>query len=364
MDCPKAGIWIKWPDTVAGSTCAACHPPPTSLQQQIERWQRCRLSPPRTKSLSDPEFKKRLQALRQTDNYRNWFYLARTYGLLLLVIGGAIWFYQFTRASGLSLAWNVPVFAVAIILVGALQHHLANLAHEAVHHTLFKNRYLNDLASEWLCSFPMFSSTFHYGLHHLAHHQFVNDPVRDPDISQLQKSGHRLSFPILKQEFMEVLFRQMWVPNLVRYSLARAEYDSLGTEHNPYIREDWEFSKRPQRLTVAYLALQALFVRGAGLLWQRGPAGRPAARCLGGHHARARAVARALLLSKQDPAAVFDPLLGDDADHVHHRLVLCLGVGDLVHGRLVGGVLFPAVGAATGHVVSVVHGAAADRATW
>jgi fatty acid desaturase len=221
-----------------------------------------RLSAPRTKSLSDPEFKKRLQSLRQTDNYRNWFYLARTYGLLLLAIGGAIWFYQFTRAAGIPLAWNVPVFALAIIFVGALQHHLANLAHEAVHHTLFKNRYLNDLASEWLCSFPMFSSTFHYGLHHLAHHQFVNDPVRDPDISQLQKSGHRLSFPILKQEFMEVLFRQMWVPNLVRYSLARAEYDSLGTEHNPYIREDWEFSKRPQRLTVAYLALQALLLAG------------------------------------------------------------------------------------------------------
>jgi fatty acid desaturase len=211
-------------------------------------------------SFSDPEFKKQLQALRQTDNYRNWFYLARTYGMLLLVIGGAIWFYQFTRSAGLSLAWNVPVFAVAIVLVGALQHHLANLAHEAVHHTLFKNRYLNDLASEWLCSFPMFSSTFHYGLHHLAHHQFVNDPVRDPDISQLQKSGHRLSFPILKQEFMEVLFRQMWVPNLVRYSLARAEYDSLGTEHNPYIREDWEFSKLPQRVTLAYLAELALLL--------------------------------------------------------------------------------------------------------
>ena len=150
----------------------------------------------RTKSFSDPAFKKRLQELRQTDNWRNWFYLVRTYALLAAVIGGAIWFYHWTRAGGASLLWNVPVFAVAIVMVGALQHHLANLAHEAVHHTLFKNRYLNDLVSEWLCSFPMFSSTFHYGLHHLAHHQFVNDPVRDPDISQMQKSGHRLSFPI------------------------------------------------------------------------------------------------------------------------------------------------------------------------
>ena len=196
-------------------------------------------------SLAGPEFKKRLQDLRQTDNYHNWYYLLRTYALLLATIGGAVWFYQATRAGGLSLIWNVPVFCVAIVIVGALQHHLANLAHEAVHHTLFKNRYLNDMVSEWLCSFPMFSSTFHYGLHHLAHHQFVNDPVRDPDISQLQKSGHRLSFPIVRDEFLDVLFRQLWVPNLIRYSMARAEYDSLGTVHNPYIRPDWKFTKLP-----------------------------------------------------------------------------------------------------------------------
>ncbi len=217
---------------------------------------------PQTSMLTDPRFKQRLQALRQTDNVRNWHYLLRTYLLLALVIGGAVWFYHYTRSGQLSVLWNVPVFFVAILIVGALQHHLANLAHEAVHHTLFKNRYLNDLVSEWLCSFPMFSSTFHYGLHHLAHHQFVNDPVRDPDISQLQKSGHRLSFPILKQEFLEVLFRQMWVPNLIRYSLARAEYDSLGTEHNPYIREDWEFSKLPARLTLAYLLGTVLVLAG------------------------------------------------------------------------------------------------------
>lgn len=213
-------------------------------------------------SLSDPEFKKRLQELRKTDNYRNWFYLIRTYALLALVIGGSIWFYHQTRSGTLSLLWNVPVFCVAILIVGALQHHLANLAHEAVHHTLFKNRYLNDMVSEWLCSFPMFSSTFHYGLHHLAHHQFVNDPVRDPDISQLQKSGHRLTFPIVREEFLDVLFRQMWVPNLVRYSMARAEYDSLGSIHNPYIRADWEYTKLPARLTAAFLAAVALSLCG------------------------------------------------------------------------------------------------------
>ena len=217
---------------------------------------------PEIAALSDPAFKKRLQELRQTDNWRNWLYLLRTYALLAIVIGGAVWFYHLARAGEISNLWTVPVFLGAIVIVGALQHHLANLAHEAVHHTLFKNRYLNDMVSEWLCSFPMFSSTFHYGLHHLAHHQFVNDPVRDPDISQLQKSGHRLSFPIVRDEFLDVLFRQMWVPNLIRYSMARAEYDSLGSVHNPYIRPDWQYTKLPARLTFAYLAVFALLLGG------------------------------------------------------------------------------------------------------
>jgi fatty acid desaturase len=217
---------------------------------------------PEFTSLSDPEFKRRLQELRHTDNWRNWFYLIRTYTLIVLAIGATVWCYQETRAREISVLWNVPVFCLAIATVGALQHHLASLAHESVHHTLFKNRYLNDMVSEWLCSFPMFSSTFHYGLHHLAHHQFVNDPIRDPDISQMQKSGHRLSFPILRSEFLDVLFRQMWVPNLVRYSLARAEYDSLGTIHTPYIRADWQFTKLPARLTAAYLAVLVLMLAG------------------------------------------------------------------------------------------------------
>ena len=248
MDCPTAGIWIKLPDTVAGGICAACHPRQHPSNNGLNDGNgsplpaadKVPLRPGVQEATAGTAADRQLsQLVLPGPHVRAVAAGDRRRDLVLPIHAGL-------RAFA---AWNVPVFAVAIVLVGALQHHLANLAHEAVHHTLFKNRYLNDLASEWLCSFPMFSSTFHYGLHHLAHHQFVNDPVRDPDISQLQKSGHRLSFPILKQEFMDVLFRQMWVPNLVRYSLARAEYDSLGTEHNPYIREDWEFSKLPQRLT-------------------------------------------------------------------------------------------------------------------
>src|SRR5215831_9032629 len=159
------------------------------------------LAPAPHKSLKDADLKEKLQELRQTDNLTNWCYVARTYLYFFLVIGGAIAFHLYRDAAGWSLWWDVPVWGLAVILVGAGQHQLSGLSHEAVHHILFKNGYLNDLVSDWFCMFPLFSSTHHYRLQHLAHHQFVNDPQRDPDVSQLQSSGHWLPFPLSPRQF-------------------------------------------------------------------------------------------------------------------------------------------------------------------
>src|SRR5262245_18270077 len=131
------------------------------------------VSAPKPKSLKDAELKERLQELRRTDNYTNLYYLLRTYLYFALVLGGTIAFYYWRGSLGLPFCWNAPVTSGAIILVGAGQHQLSGLAHEGSHHTLFLNPWFNDLASDLGCMFPIFSSTHHYKLLHLAHHQFV-----------------------------------------------------------------------------------------------------------------------------------------------------------------------------------------------
>jgi fatty acid desaturase len=227
------------------------------------------LSRPSNKSLQDPELKDRLQMLRRADNTTNIYYLVRTYLFLTAVIGGTIWFYHFREEAGISFWWNVPVTLLAIVCVGAGQHQLTGLAHEASHHMLFKNRYLNDLASDWLCMFPLFSSTHHYRLQHLAHHQFVNDPVRDPDVSQLQTSGHWLDFPLAKGKFLLTLLKQLWVPNLIKYIRIRAQYSAIPNQNNPYFSKHWKPSKTPVRVGLAYiLGLVALLT---GLVWHGDP---------------------------------------------------------------------------------------------
>lgn len=214
------------------------------------------LSTPKTKSLKDAELKERLQALRQTDNYTNLYYFFRTYLYFALVIGGSIAFYYWRDYAGISFWWNVPVTILAIILVGAGQHQLSALTHEGAHHILFRNRWFNDLASDFGCMFPIYSSTHHYRLQHLAHHQFVNDPQRDPDISQLKTSGHWLPFPMGKKAFLLTLLKQLWLPNLFRFIRIRAAYNSTGTDKNPYMRKGWKPSKMPIRVAMLYMGAQ------------------------------------------------------------------------------------------------------------
>src|SRR5262245_51715232 len=223
------------------------------------------ISPTEGKSLKDAGLKEQLQRLRQTDNRTNWYYLLRAYAYLALVIGGSVWFHEYRVAAGWGWGWEVPVVLAAVVLVGAGQHQLSGLAHEGSHHILFRGHYLNELASDWLCMFPLFSTTHHYRLQHLAHHQFVNDPDRDPDVTQLQSSGHWLNFPVSKRQFLLVLLKQLWLPNLLRYTRARARYSAVPTDKNPYVPKGWKPSRLPVRAGVLYLA--ALTAALTGLVY-------------------------------------------------------------------------------------------------
>jgi fatty acid desaturase len=223
------------------------------------------------KSFQDAELKEKLQELRRTDNFTNLYYLVRTYLFFAVVIGVVVWFDVYRAAEGWSILWDIPLYLLAVVLVGAGQHQLSGLAHEGVHHILFRNRYFNDLASDLLCMFPLFSSTHHYRLQHLAHHQFVNDPERDPDISQLQTSGHWLPFPMGKRAFLLTLLKQLWLPNLIRFIRIRAAYNAAGTDRNPYLPKGRKLSKLAVRVGVAALLLQVglltVFVWNGDAFW-------------------------------------------------------------------------------------------------
>jgi fatty acid desaturase len=201
-------------------------------------------------AINDPTILRQVNALRATDNTTNWLYLAREYAWVLLVVGLSLAFYEFRAGWGLSWFWNVPVTLVAVTLIGAGQHRLTTLGHEASHYILFRNRMLNELASDLLCMFPVWSTTHQYRLQHLAHHQFPNDPDKDPDVTQMTMSGHRFRFPMSPGKFVwECVVKQgLGLIGLVRYVAVRGLYSALGRGTGPY-----RYRRRPARFVMPVL---------------------------------------------------------------------------------------------------------------
>ncbi len=162
------------------------------------------------------------------------------------------WAQSELSSHGYHWAWQIPVVLFGIIVVGASQHGLGGVLHEATHFMLFSNRKLNDLAADWLAGFPLYTSIHHYRLYHLAHHQFINDPERDPDLVQLQMSGHALDFPMTHMEILGKVLRLLWLPNLVRYTVSRAKSHSFDSAHNPYASTENKESKWPTIVNVLF----------------------------------------------------------------------------------------------------------------
>jgi len=187
------------------------------------------------KTLNGRELNALIQPLRQIDNYTNLLYLLADYLTLAAVIGSTIAFCELRGAWGLSWAWNIPVVAVAVMLIGAVQHRFAGLTHEGAHYILLKNRLWNELVSDWFCMFPLFSTTAQYRLIHLGHHEYTNDWERDPELLNMGKTRMMDRFPMTRSEFARNFFgRIFWPSTLLRYMLDNVYITTLGNSLNPY----------------------------------------------------------------------------------------------------------------------------------
>lgn len=132
----------------------------------------------------DPQL---LKPLFKTNAYRH----AAAMLLDWIVILAAIW---------LCLRYFNPLtYFVVVLVIGARQHALAILMHDATHYRFLKNRKWNDLVTNLLVMYPIFSSIGQYRKNHLAHHQHLNTD-HDPDwVAKLGKRA--FTFPKTKREF-------------------------------------------------------------------------------------------------------------------------------------------------------------------
>jgi fatty acid desaturase len=175
----------------------------------------------------DPAWKAihhRLVPLMRPDNRTNVVYLIKEYVLLGLILAGCGIAHARWADGTLPIAAFVPIAALGIFAVGAIQHRFSALAHDASHYALFRNKLANELASDLLLMFPIFGMTQRFRATHLGHHQYLNDPERDPDIARLNDPvPHR--FPMPKGAFVRryVLAAALWPPSTLRYLFGQAK---------------------------------------------------------------------------------------------------------------------------------------------
>ena len=131
-----------------------------------------------------------LDSLLEIQDWRGW---------LTIGVNWAIVF-----ASFFLVAWmpNPATILVALFVIGGRQLGMAVIMHEAAHHTMFKDRKLNDLACNWLAAYPVWADVAPYRSYHLIHHAKTGTD-QDPDL------GLVTPFPITRASFRRKIWRDL-----------------------------------------------------------------------------------------------------------------------------------------------------------
>jgi fatty acid desaturase len=137
----------------------------------------------------------------RVDSYRNLLFVLLDHLTLVAVVGGAILFDHWRGAQGLHWLWTAAVWTPSVMAVGAIQHRIGLMGHEASHYLLHPNRKWNDVLADLLCFYPVFGTLAKYRAKHLNHHLYPNDPDKDPNLGGGKMERFYDHFPMAKRTF-------------------------------------------------------------------------------------------------------------------------------------------------------------------
>lgn len=89
--------------------------------------------------------------------------------------------------------WSTDI--IGIILIGTRQHALALLAHEAIHKSISRNKYINDILGNLFSSLPIFQCLNFFKTFHMNHHAYMLTE-KDPEVHVRRRDPAKWGMPL------------------------------------------------------------------------------------------------------------------------------------------------------------------------
>ena len=152
-----------------------------------------------------------LRTCHGREAWRHWARLSCFVGLYLVAAAAVI------LAAGRLSGWQFLLLAPAYLLAGASLHGISLFTHEAVHGTLSRNRFVNNVLGA-ACAIPVLQNFSAYQVLHLRHHAHLGEEG-DPD--------HYANYT----RWSWLVFLMNWARLLVGYPVYIVAIPILGLKH-------------------------------------------------------------------------------------------------------------------------------------
>lgn len=145
---------------------------------------------------------------------RSWFDVLFNWGIMIGTMALTIWVDHWA------------LYFPAILLIGARQHAMAILTHDASHYRLFKSRWWNDTVCDVFCCLPAGISLKAFRDLHLQHHWYLNTK-KDPDFTAHENDADFV-FPMPRKRFLGIIFRDLTLLHFRQAWKGRRGYSPFG----------------------------------------------------------------------------------------------------------------------------------------
>ena len=103
-------------------------------------------------SVSELFSREEIDELTKTSDLQGTWAVGSTWAVIVATFAGVAYFWEYAPLWA-----KIIMIAVALAIIAGRQLCLAILMHDASHNSLFKSKWLNNVATDWLCARPIWN---------------------------------------------------------------------------------------------------------------------------------------------------------------------------------------------------------------